>query len=118
MGSISQQLLKQFGIRQQVFAAEISWDVMFQLIRKQKVLYRELPKFPEVRRDLALLLDEKVSFADLRKSSFKTEKKILKSVTLFDVYRGDKIPEGKKQYAISLFFRIPKRRLQTSMSRR
>lgn len=101
MGSISQQLLKQFGIRQQVFAAEISWDVMFQLIRKQKVLYRELPKFPEVRRDLALLLDEKVSFADLRKSSFKTEKKILKSVTLFDVYRGDKIPEGKKQYAIS-----------------
>jgi phenylalanyl-tRNA synthetase beta chain len=60
-----------------------------------------MPKFPEVRRDLALLLDESVNFSDLRKSAFKAERKILKSVTLFDVYRGEKIPEGKKQYAIS-----------------
>ena len=101
MGTISQTLLKRFGIKQQVFAAEISWDILFQLIKKQKVLFKEMPKFPEVKRDLALLLDEGVNFTDIRKSAFKAERKILKSVTLFDVYRGDKIPEGKKQYAIS-----------------
>ncbi len=101
MGTISQTLLKRFGIKQQVFAAEISWDILFQLIKKQKVLFKEMPKFPEVKRDLALLLDEGVNFTDIRKSAFKVERKILKSVTLFDVYRGDKIPEGKKQYAIS-----------------
>ena len=65
------------------------------------MLYKELPKFPEVKRDLALLINENVSFAELRKAAFKTEKKILKQVTLFDVYRGDKIPKGKKQYALS-----------------
>ena len=101
MGTISQTLLKRFGIKQQAFAAEISWDILFQLIKKQKVLFKEMPKFPEVKRDLALLLDEGVSFTEIRKSAFKAERKILKSVTLFDVYRGDKIPEGKKQYAIS-----------------
>ncbi len=101
MGTISQTLLKRFGIKQQVFAAEISWDILFQLIKKQKVLFKEMPKFPEVKRDLALLLDEGVNFTEIRKSAFKAERKILKSVTLFDVYRGDKIPEGKKQYAIS-----------------
>lgn len=101
MGTVSQTLLKRFGIKQQVFAAEISWDILFQLIKKQKVLFKEMPKFPEVKRDLALLLDEGVNFTDIRKSAFKVERKILKSVTLFDVYRGDKIPEGKKQYAIS-----------------
>ncbi|MFA5850610.1 MAG: phenylalanine--tRNA ligase subunit beta [Bacteroidales bacterium] len=101
MGTISNQLLKQFGIKQQVFAAEISWNVLFSQVKKQKVLFSELPKFPEVRRDLALLIDENVSFAELRKLAFKTEKKILRQVTLFDVYRGDKIPAGKKQYALS-----------------
>lgn len=101
MGAISSQLLKHFGIKQQVFAAEISWNVLFSQVKKQKVLFSELPKFPEVRRDLALLIDENVSFAELRKLAFKTEKKILKQVTLFDVYRGDKIPSGKKQYALS-----------------
>jgi len=101
MGTISNLLLKQFGIKQPVFAAEISWNVLFNQIKKQKVLYKELPKFPEVKRDLALLINENVSFAELRKAAFKTEKKILKQVTLFDVYRGDKIPTGKKQYALS-----------------
>jgi len=101
MGTVSNQLLKQFGIKQQVFAAEISWNVLFSQVKKQKVLFSELPKFPEVRRDLALLIDENVSFAELRKLAFKTEMKILRQVTLFDVYRGDKIPDGKKQYALS-----------------
>ena len=111
MGAVSQNLLKRFGIKQQVFAAEISWDVLFQLVKRQKVLFREMPKFPEVKRDLALLLDEGVNFSDLRKSAFRTEKRILKSVTLFDVYRGEKIPEGKKQYAISFVLQDPEKTL-------
>ena len=101
MGTVAPARLKQFGIRQPVFAAEISWPAFFELVKRDKIKYKELPKFPEVRRDLALLLDESVSYADLRKSAFRAGKKLLKNVTLFDVYRGDKIPEGKKQYAMN-----------------
>ncbi|MBE6215605.1 MAG: phenylalanine--tRNA ligase subunit beta [Bacteroidales bacterium] len=101
MGTISPARLKQFGIRQPVFAAEINWPNLFTLIKRNKIRYSELPKFPEVRRDLALLLDESVSYADLRKSALRVGKKLLKQVGLFDVYRGDKIAEGKKQYALS-----------------
>ncbi len=101
MGTISPARLKQFGIRQPVFAAEISWPALFELVKRNKIRYKELPKFPEVRRDLALLLDESVSYADLRRSALRVGKKLLKQVGLFDVYRGDKIAEGKKQYAMS-----------------
>ena len=101
MGTISPARLKQFGIKQPVFAAEINWPALFTLIKRNKIKYSELPKFPEVRRDLALLLDESVTYADLRKSAFRVGKKLLKQVGLFDVYRGDKIAEGKKQYALS-----------------
>ena len=101
MGTIAPARLKQFGIKQPVFAAEINWPAFFTLIKRNKIRYTELPKFPEVRRDLALLLDESVSYADLRKSALRVGKKLLKQVGLFDVYRGDKIAEGKKQYALS-----------------
>lgn len=101
MGTIAPARLKQFGIRQPVFAAEISWPALFELVKRDKIRYSELPKFPEVRRDLALLLDESVQYADLRASAFRAGKKLLKQVSLFDVYRGDKIAEGKKQYALS-----------------
>ena len=101
MGTIAPARLKQFGIKQPVFAAEINWPAFFTLIKRNKIKYTELPKFPEVRRDLALLLDESVSYADLRKSALRVGKKLLKQVGLFDVYRGDKIAEGKKQYALS-----------------
>ena len=101
MGTIAPARLKQMGIKQPVFAAEISWPVLFELIKRDKIKYSELPKFPEVRRDLALLLDEGVSYADLRAAAFRTGKKLLKQVSLFDVYRGDKIGQGKKQYALS-----------------
>ena len=101
MGTISPARLKQFGIKQPVFAAEINWPALFELVKRNKIKYKELPKFPEVRRDLAILLDESVSYADLRKSAFRVGKKLLKQVGLFDVYRGDKIAEGKKQYALS-----------------
>lgn len=101
MGTISPARLKQFGIRQPVFAAEINWPALFELVKRDRIKYSELPKFPEVRRDLALLLDESVSYADLRSCAFRTGKKMLKQVSLFDVYRGDKIAQGKKQYAMS-----------------
>ena len=101
MGTIAPARLKQFGNKQPVFAAEINWPALFALVKRNKIKYKELPKFPEVRRDLALLLDESVSYADLRKSAFRVGKKLLKQVGLFDVYRGDKIAEGKKQYALS-----------------
>ena len=73
--------------------------------------FQEMPKFPEVRRDLAILLDESVPYADLCRAAHKAVKKILKQVSLFDVYRGDKIPEGKKQYAMNFVFQDPDKTL-------
>ena len=100
-GTVSKALLKQFDIKQPVFVAEMHWPVFFELVKRDKIKYKELPRFPEVRRDLALLLDECVSFADLRKTAFQTVRGILRQVSLFDVYRGPKIQPDKKQYAIS-----------------
>lgn len=114
MGTVSPVLAKQFGIKQPVFAAEISWPALFELVKRDKIKYRELPKFPEVRRDLALLLDENVSYADLRKCAFKSGKKLLKSVTLFDVYRGDKIQDNKKQYALNFVLQDPDKTMTDS----
>ena len=101
MGTVSPALTRKFGIKQPVFADEIAWPALFELVRRDKVSFSELPKFPAVRRDLALLLDESVSYSDLRATAFKQAKKLLRQVGLFDVYRGDKIPAGKKQYALS-----------------
>ena len=100
MGTIAPARLKQFGIRQPVYAAEISWPQLYALVKRDKIRYEEMPRYPEVRRDLALLLDESVSYADLHACAFRTGKKLLKSVSLFDVYRGEKIPQDKKQYAM------------------
>ncbi len=101
MGSVASARLKQFGIKIPVYAAEISWDLLLSLYKKNKIKYSEMPRFPEVRRDLALIIDENVLYSQIRKAALATEKKILKHVALFDVYRGDKIPPGKKQYAVS-----------------
>lgn len=111
MGTVSPALTRKFGIKQPVFAAEISWPALFALVKRDKVAFSELPKFPAVRRDLALLLDEAVSYADLRAAAFKQAKKFLRQVGLFDVYRGDKIPSGKKQYALSFLIQDPERTL-------
>ena len=100
VGTVLPALARRFDVKQPVFAAEINWNTLFLLVKRDKVAFKELPRFPEVRRDLALLLDESVSYSDLYRSSFKAARKLLKSVTLFDVYRGDKIPAGKKQYAL------------------
>ena len=101
LGTLNPALCKRFGIKQPVFAAEINWEVLFSLIKRDKFSFKELPRFPEVRRDLALLLDEGVAYADVRQCALKAGKKLIKSVSLFDVYRGEKIPAGKKQYALN-----------------
>ncbi len=111
MGTVSPSLAKKFDVRQPVFAVEIVWSVLLKLISRVKVKFQEMPKFPEVRRDLALLVDEAVSYADLSRAAHKSVKKILKQVTLFDVYRGDKIPAGKKQYALNFVLQDPEKTL-------
>ena len=111
IGTINPLLAKRFGIKQPVFAAELNWEVFFALVKRDKFSFKELPKFPEVRRDLALLLDENVPYADVRKSALRAGHKLIKSVTLFDVYRGEKIPAGKKQYALNFVLQDPERTL-------
>lgn len=101
VGRVSKKCCALFDIRQKVYAAEICWDVFFGLIKTHKVHYEEMPRFPEVRRDLALVVDRGVAYATLRAIAFKTEKRLLKRVQLFDVYTGIKLPSGKKQYALS-----------------
>ena len=111
LGTVNPALAKRFGIKQPVFAAEMNWEVLFSLVKRDKFSFKELPKFPEVRRDLALLLDEKVAYADVRKAALQAGKKLIKSVTLFDVYRGEKILFGKKQYALNFVLQDPERTL-------
>ena len=101
MGIVAPEILRRFDIKQAVYFAEIDFDLIVRSAKKQKIAVEELSKFPEVKRDLALLVDKSVTFSELRNIAFATEKKLLKRVTLFDVYEGDKLPEGKKSYALS-----------------
>jgi len=101
MGIITKKLLKQFGLDAPVFYAELNWTALMKVIKKNEVLYTEVPKFPAVSRDLALLVDNSVEFAQIEQIARATEKKLLKKVELFDVYKGDKLPAGKKSYAVN-----------------
>ncbi len=100
-GVVKNSILKKFGIKQEVLFADFNWNNVIANVGKKKIKISELPKYPEVKRDLALLLDEKVDFIDLYNYAFQSERKFLKNVDLFDVYMGDKLPEGKKSYALS-----------------
>jgi phenylalanyl-tRNA synthetase beta chain len=111
-GSLRKGLLAHFDCKQEVFYADVNWDLLVSLLPKKEKAFRDLPKYPEVRRDLALLLDRSVSFSELEKIAFDTEKRLLKSVSLFDVYEGDKIGEGKKSYALSYVLQDPERTLK------
>ncbi|MBQ6054003.1 MAG: phenylalanine--tRNA ligase subunit beta [Prevotella sp.] len=101
MGIVTKKLLKQFGLDAPVFYAELNWTALMKVIKKNEVLYTEVPKFPAVSRDLALLVDNSVEFAQIEQIARATEKKLLKKVELFDVYEGDKLPAGKKSYAVN-----------------
>jgi phenylalanyl-tRNA synthetase beta chain len=101
IAQVNTQLLKQFGIKQDVFYAEINWPVLINELKPDSVSFREISRFPEVRRDLALLLDKKVTFTEIETLAYKNGKGILRAVNLFDVYEGEKIESGKKSYAVS-----------------
>ena len=101
MGIITKKLLKQFGLDAPVYYAELNWTALMKVIKKNEVLYTEISKFPAVSRDLALLVDNSVEFAQIEQIARQTEKKLLKKVELFDVYEGDKLPAGKKSYAVN-----------------
>lgn len=99
-GIVQAPLTAAFDIEQEVCFAEINWSELMKQTRKSAVSYTELSKFPAVRRDLALLIDESVPFADIEAIAYKCDRKLLKSVSLFDVYEGKNLPEGKKSYAV------------------
>ena len=101
MGVLSKKLQKQFGIGSEVYYAEMNWTQLMKATKKNEVGFTEIPKYPAVSRDLALLIDESVEFQQIEQIARQTEKKLLKKVELFDVYEGDKLPAGKKSYAVN-----------------
>lgn len=101
MGTVSHKLLKKVDIDQDVFYADINWNNLMRAIKKNETLYHDISKFPSVSRDLALLIDKSVEFEQIEQIARQTEKKLLKSVELFDVYEGKNLPEGKKSYAVN-----------------
>lgn len=104
IGWINQGVKKHFGIKSDVFVADLDWDALIDSLKLSKVQYKELPKTFAVRRDFSLLLDSNVRFASIQEIAKKTDKKILQAVGLFDVYEGKNLPEGKKSYAVSFTF--------------
>ena len=100
-GVISKKIQKAFDIDNEVYYAEINWNELMKAIKTSKVNFKELSKFPAVRRDLALLLDKNIQFAEIEKIAYETDKKLLKSVELFDVYEGKNLEAGKKSYAVN-----------------
>ena len=99
IGKVKSALVKDFGIKQEIFYADLSTTLLFRSANP-KFVVQEVPKFPEVRRDLSLVLDKKVTFEEIQQLVWSTEKKLIKDIIAFDVYEGDKIPEGKKAYAL------------------
>ena len=101
LGVVNTKITRECSIKQEVLYADFNWDKILSLKGKKKVSVSELPKFPSVKRDLALLLDKNVTFKEIYNLSFQSERKLLKEVDLFDVYQGENLPEGKKSYAVS-----------------
>jgi phenylalanyl-tRNA synthetase beta chain len=100
LGVVKKSILKNFGIKQEVFFADFNWALVLKLL-STKIKYTEIPKYPEVRRDLALLIDQNVTYDSIYSVARQTEKTLLKDINLFDVYEGQNLPEGKKSYALS-----------------
>ena len=107
IGIVNRKVLKSFDIDQEVFYADLEWNQIFKLNKQYKAVINDLPKYPEVKRDFALLVDKTVEFADLAHAAFAVEKKLLKHVFLFDVYEGKNLEEGKKSYALSFILQDP-----------
>ena len=103
MGIVSPKICKELDIETDVYYAELSWTLLMKEIKKSKVAFSEISKFPAVKRDLALLLEKNVQFAEIEKIATESERKLLKDVALFDVYEGKNLPAGKKSYAVSFY---------------
>lgn len=101
LGEVHPGILKKMDVEQKTFYADLNWDFIVSICENQKIKYKEISKFPSVKRDLALLIDKTISYADLYNSVKKMKLKALQSIQLFDVYEGDKLPNGKKSYAMS-----------------
>ncbi len=101
IGAVKKSILKEFDIREEVLFADFDWDYILEAIVNNKIIYKDIPKYPEVKRDYALLVDEQVSFKQIYDIALETERKFLTKVNLFDVYNGKNLPEGKKSYAVS-----------------
>jgi phenylalanyl-tRNA synthetase beta chain len=108
LGIVAKKWLKKFDIENPVYCADFNWDNVLIHHKRHKVVFEELPKFPAVRRDLALLIDKKIKFEQIKETAYKVERKILREVDLFDVYEGKGVPEGKKSYAVSFILRDDK----------
>ena len=111
VGRIGRDLLRRMDCRQEVFYVDIDWDLLLASFPKAEVTFSEIAKFPEVRRDLALVLDQSVTFAQIRQVAFATEKRLLRRVSLFDVYQGKGIADGFKSYAVSFVLQDPDKTL-------
>lgn len=111
MGIVNHHVLRRFDIEQPVYYAEIDWTELMKATRKNSLLFQELSKYPAVSRDLALLVDANVEFAQIEQIARQTEKKLLKQVVLFDVYQGKNLPEGKKSYAVNFILQDESRTL-------
>jgi phenylalanyl-tRNA synthetase beta chain len=114
-GQVKSSMAKLVGLKQKVYYADINWGEIMRLLSDVKVKYKEVSKFPSVRRDLALLLNDEVSFSEIETIATKSDKNLLKQVILFDVYQGDKLPKGKKSYAVSFVFSDDERTLTDKM---
>ena len=101
IGSVAQKIRRRVDVKQEVYFIEMNFDALVRSTRKHRITASELSKFPEVKRDLALLVDKSVTFSALRDVAFAAERKLLRSVSLFDGDEGDKLPAGKKSYALS-----------------
>ncbi|WP_298903030.1 phenylalanine--tRNA ligase subunit beta [uncultured Psychroserpens sp.] len=100
-GIVNKKILKHFGISQEVLFADFNWDNVLDMSKHNSIKFKSIPKYPEVRRDFALLLDDHITFEEIDKIAMQTEKHLLKDVDLFDVYQGKNLPKGKKSYAVS-----------------
>ena len=114
-GIVTKKILKAFDIDNEVYYADLNWKELMKAIRSVKISYTEISKFPAVKRDLALLLDKKVQFAEIEKIAYDTEKKLLKEVSLFDVYEGKNLEAGKKSYAVSFLLQDETQTLNDKM---
>lgn len=111
-GLVSDKLKKHFGIKNDVFIADLDWDAILASLKMNKIIYKELPKTFAVRRDFSLLLDKSVTYASIEEIARSADKNLLKEVALFDVYEGKNLPEGKKSYAVSFTFQDAEKTLQ------